>query len=210
MVLSNIGNDVKALWSHWDDTVSKSFIIKRQLMHVSILSVMSFLGRLVSGVGSDFLVKKLNMSRFWCVTVSGTIFALAQLAGMKVENPNFLWLVSGLNGLAYGALFGVYPAIVADLFGVTGFSLNWGIMTLAPVVSGNIFNIFYGTVYDHHSANSPGGDRECTVGLKCYSAAYTITLFSSIFGILVALWCIRRQYIVKREEKNWQDDHREA
>lgn len=46
---SNIGNDATALWRHYDDSVSEDFINKRQAMHVSILSVCSFLGRLASG-----------------------------------------------------------------------------------------------------------------------------------------------------------------
>jgi len=46
--------------------------------------------------------------------------------------------------VAYGFLFGVYPSLVAETFGVHGLSQNWGCMTLAPVISGNIFNLLYG------------------------------------------------------------------
>lgn len=46
---SNIGHDVNALWKRYDDSVTESFLIKRQQMHVSILSVGSFAGRLLSG-----------------------------------------------------------------------------------------------------------------------------------------------------------------
>jgi hypothetical protein len=49
---SNIGNDAMALWRHYDDSVSEDFITKRQAMHVSILSVGSFFGRLGSGTQS--------------------------------------------------------------------------------------------------------------------------------------------------------------
>lgn len=178
-------------------------------MQVSILSVMSFGGRLLSGIGSDLLVKKLHMSRFWCLVVSSIIFSCAQFAGMKVEDPNFLWLVSGLTGLAYGALFGVYPALIVDAFGVTGFSVNWGFMTLAPVLSGNIFNICYGAIYDRHSTTSPSGERECPDGLKCYSTAYEITLASSCIGILLTFWCIRYNHI-RSGERSLQADHREV
>ena len=46
---SNIGNDAIALWGHYDDSASSKFVQERQLMHVSILSVLSFVGRLCSG-----------------------------------------------------------------------------------------------------------------------------------------------------------------
>lgn len=109
-------------------------------MHVSILSFLSFLGRLVSGVGSDVLVKRFQMSRFWCVVFAAAVFTAGQFCGSQIENPNYLWVVSSLTGLvsvkivprfphpayisqAYGALFGVFPALVADAFGVGGFSV---------------------------------------------------------------------------------------
>jgi hypothetical protein len=46
---SNIGNDAKALWVHYDETKDETFLVNRQQMHVSILSIGSFLGRLASG-----------------------------------------------------------------------------------------------------------------------------------------------------------------
>lgn len=208
MTINNIGHDAQALWTHYDDTASKDFIAKRQLIHVSIISFMSFLGRLASGVGSDVLVKKLHMSRFWCVTTSATIFTLAQVCATRIENPNHLWVISGLSGLGYGTLFGVFPALVVDAFGVHGFSVNWGFMTLAPVVSGNIFNLCYGAIFDHHSEVLPSGERSCSEGLECYRSAYLITFFASLVGILVSFWSIRHEHVVKN--RDIQDDRREA
>lgn len=48
--------------------------------------------------------------------------------------------------MGYGFLFGVYPSLVVQVFGINGLSTNWGFMTLSPVISGNIFNILYGTL----------------------------------------------------------------
>jgi hypothetical protein len=48
-VFSNIGHDVNALWKRYDSSVKESFLIQRQQMHVSILSIGSFVGRLLSG-----------------------------------------------------------------------------------------------------------------------------------------------------------------
>lgn len=46
---SNIGNDVNVLWKHYDRSVTEDFLVHRQQMHVSILSICSFVGRLFSG-----------------------------------------------------------------------------------------------------------------------------------------------------------------
>lgn len=104
------------------------------------------------------------MSRFWCLFVSSSIFCIAQICAFFIENPHLLLLLSGLTGckaplphfqslvcllgtldaVAYGFLYGVYPSLVAETFGVNGLSTNWGFMTIAPVIFGNIFNILYG------------------------------------------------------------------
>ncbi|KAF2732715.1 MFS general substrate transporter [Polyplosphaeria fusca] len=210
MTINNIGHDVQALWNHYDDSADKDFVAHRQLVHVSVISVCSFLGRLASGVGSDLIVKKLQMSRFWCCAVSACIFMLAQVCAIRIENPNLLWAVSGLSGLAYGVLFGVFPALVVDAFGPAGFAVNWGFMTLAPVVSGNIYNLFYGAVYDAHSEVQPGGERSCNDGLSCYRTAYYVTFVSSVLGILACLWGIRHEHVLKKRLEGEHDGHRDA
>ena len=176
-------------------------------MHVSIISIASFSGRLLSGIGSDFIVKTLHSSRYWNLLVSSSIFTLAQIAALQIINPNSLWLLSGLTGLAYGALFGVFPALVADAFGPGGLAFNWGAMTMAPVISANVFNLAYGAIYDEHSIDPGeklGGKvvgKICTEGRECYRKAYWITLGASLLGILLSAWLIRHESAKRREEK---------
>ncbi|KAJ5052408.1 uncharacterized protein L3040_002158 [Drepanopeziza brunnea f. sp. 'multigermtubi'] len=209
MTINNIGNDTKALWIHFDDSVTDDFVNKRQAMHVSILSVCSFVGRLMSGVGSDFLVKILRVSRWWCLTIAALVFLAAQAIALSVENPHHLILVSSLTGIAYGFLFGCFPSLVADAFGVYGLSTNWGCMTLSPVISGNIFNLFYGAVYDKHSILKSNGERECTEGLACYRSAYVVTIFSCLAGLALSLWSIWHSN-QKREKEEKEYGERDA
>jgi len=166
-------------------------VLRRQLMHVSIISITSFVGRLLSGIGSDFLLK-VHKSRFYCIVASSSVFALAQFMALTVTDPNYLWVVSSLSGSAYGALFGVYPALVADAFGVNGLSLNWGFMTIAPVIFGNIFNLIYGSVFDAHSTTGPNGEVTCDLGIDCYRYAYWVTLIASIVSVAVSLGTVWR------------------
>ncbi|KAL5374122.1 hypothetical protein DPSP01_012183 [Paraphaeosphaeria sporulosa] len=206
MTINNVGHDAQALWNHWDPTASKDFVAHRQLWHVSIISLGSFSGRLLSGIGSDVIVKRLSGSRFWCVVVAAAVFLVAQICATRIENPNHLWAVSGLCGLAYGILFGVLPAVVVDAFGPDNFAVNWGVMTLAPVVSGNIFNLFYGAVYDSHSEVQAGGEFNCDEGIVCYKAAYYVTLVSSALGIVACLWAIQTESVKRKAEE--LEDHR--
>jgi MFS family permease len=215
MSINNIGNVAKALWYHYDDSISKDFIQKRQLMHVGIISFCSFIGRLSSGIGSDWLIHH-HASRFWTLVSSACIFTAAQIVGLTLQDPNDLFLLSGLTGLAYGALFGVYPALVADAFGPSGMGINWGAMTMAPVISGNVFNLVYGSILDRHSY-SHGGDGEkggsngemiCGDGRDCYASAYYLTLTSSVVGVAWSLWCIRHEKVARlRDAKAAERPH---
>ncbi|TVY48234.1 putative membrane protein [Lachnellula occidentalis] len=205
MTINNIGNDANALWRHYDDSVTDDFVQKRQAMHVSILSVCSFIGRLLSGVGSDFLHKVLRASRLWCLTLAAVIFLIAQLAAINITNPHQLVIVSSFTGLAYGFLFGCFPSLIAEAFGIHGMSTNWGFMTLSPVISGNIFNLFYGMVFDHHSILNKDGERVCTEGLACYRSAYLVTVTACVLGLAISLWSIRYTHIARIEEEKLRE-----
>ncbi|KAF3482816.1 uncharacterized protein GIQ15_02140 [Arthroderma uncinatum] len=208
MTINNIGNDVMALWRYRKPNVSPHFLRERQAVHVSIFSVISFVGRLLSGIslsisytlinkdtltfplsgiGSDFVVKRLHMSRFWCLFAASILFCISQFGGSTISNPRHLLFVSSLTGLAYGMLFGVYPAIVSHTFGISGFSQNWGVMTLAAAIFGHIFNYIYGAIYDSHSKLSPDGKRQCNMGLECYATAYLVAFYASIFCAVLTL-----------------------
>lgn len=210
MTINNIGNDATALWRHYDDSVSESFIVQRQAMHVSILSVCSFIGRLLSGIGSDFLVKRLHASRTWCLTIGSLIFTFAQLFALSITNPHNLFLVSSLSGLAYGFLFGVFPSIVAEAFGIHGLSTNWGCMTVAPIVSGNVFNLFYGMIYDAHSIIGQDGESQCELGLECYRKAYFLTFVACVTALVISLGSIWHEHGKKLREAKAKDSDREA
>jgi MFS family permease len=210
MTINNIGNDAQALWTSYSGgTVEKSFIIRRQLFHVSLISLFSFLGRLTSGIGSDILVKSLRTSRFWCLVASSSFFTAGQIIALSVTDPHYLWLVSSISGLGYGTLFGVSPSLVADAFGISGLSLNWGIMILGPAIWGNIFNIVYGRVFDAHSRILENGDRLCSEGLRCYRDAYWVTFTISLVAIAVSLWGVWHDGKAQRtrEEERERREH---
>ncbi|KAI0490128.1 MFS general substrate transporter [Xylaria cf. heliscus] len=193
MTINNIGNDAAVLWKHYDDSINDKALVLHQQLHVSILSLGSFSGRLLSGVGSDFLVKVVHASRIWCLVIASVIFSLAQICALNVVNPHLLGFVSGFSGLGYGFLFGVFPSITAESFGIHGLSQNWGFMTIAPVISGNIFNLLYGFVLDAHSVVEADGKRRCEEGIECYRSAYDVTLSACGLGLGVTLWVIWHQ-----------------
>jgi len=202
MTINNIGNIAQALWLRRDPSTPASFIARRQVLHVSVLSFLSFTGRLCSGIGSDVLVRRWGKSRFWCLFMSSCVFVAAQISAITITNPSYLVFVSGLSGFAYGMLFGVYPSIVAHTFGVKGLSQNWGTMTIAPVLSGNIFNLIYGKIYDNHSIlDDKTGDLLCLDGKACYESAFWMTLGASVGALGLCLWSIWHENRIHRAGK---------
>ncbi|RKF78910.1 putative membrane protein [Golovinomyces cichoracearum] len=198
MTINNTGNNVGALWRKWDKKTSEKFIIQQETVQVSIISICSFLGRIMSGIGSDILVKVLKVSRLWCLALASIVYFVAQLCAIFIQNPNFLFLISAPTGLAYGFLFGCIPSLVSETFGIDSLSQNYGAMTLSPIFSGNLFNLFYGTTYDHHSELTPDGHRVCLEGLSCYRKAYYLTASASIIGLVVSLWSISYSHRVRK------------
>lgn len=144
----------------------------------------------------------------WCLVLAAGIFSVAQICALNITNPNLLGFVSGFSGLGYGFLFGVFPSIVAESFGIHALSQNWGYMTLSPVISSNIFNIFYGLVFDAHSVVEPDGSRDCVEGLECYRSAYLVTICACALGVVVTLaviWVQRREQL-KEDRKDRSEE----
>ncbi|WEW57276.1 hypothetical protein PRK78_002741 [Emydomyces testavorans] len=146
------------------------------------------------------------MSRLWCIFASSVFCCIGQFAGMQISNPHHLILLAGSTGLAYGMLFGAYPSIVAHTFGIGGISQNWGVMTLAAVLGGNVFNLIYGSIYDRNSVISPDGDRDCRLGLGCYRTAYIVTFSAGLFGTVVTLWGIWHENKLLAKLRNGKKD----
>ena len=109
---------------------------------VVILSIFNFLGRIAGGFLSDkmgrtrallivFLIQAVNMFAFSLYTTIPTLIAGSALAG-----------------LAYGALFALFPAATADFFGIKNLGVNYGLVFTGWGVAGIIGPILGGIVAD--------------------------------------------------------------
>ena len=68
------------------------------------------------------------------------LFVLSQAIASTVDKVQDLWHASVLLGLAYGGMFGIFPTITIEWFGLGHFSENWGLVSLSPMIGGNIFS----------------------------------------------------------------------
>ncbi|KAH7438935.1 hypothetical protein KP509_04G037700 [Ceratopteris richardii] len=83
---------------------------------VGIISIWSCFGRLVSGYGSDLLMK-MGLSRPICLLISQMAMFICCLI-LATGSTLFLFIGSAVVGLAYGSYWTLAPTIIAEVFGL--------------------------------------------------------------------------------------------
>lgn len=183
-----------------------------QSLQVSIISIMSFLGRLSAGPISDLLVKKVKAQRAWCVLVACALMFVASrqiLSDVVSIRP----LISSVNakkrypaidnisltsftfGYAFGVTFGTFPAIIADQFGTAGFSTTWGLCTTGGMISVKAFSAVFA---NDLSSNTKVGKSFCIKGSLCYRHTFHITALFSIINASIVCLLIAVSYWQKK------------
>ncbi|KAF9327927.1 hypothetical protein BG006_008839 [Podila minutissima] len=95
-----------------------------QATHVGLISISSYVGRIMAGFGSDIAMSRRGAQRIDVVPIATACMALAQVVGM-FASLRWLYLCSILTGFAYGGFFGVAGTIVAELWGEMSCGQNW-------------------------------------------------------------------------------------
>ncbi|CEP61517.1 uncharacterized protein LALA0_S03e04632g [Lachancea lanzarotensis] len=204
-----VGFVVEALaHSHSDSGINTK---ATQSLQVSIISILSFTGRICAGPISDLLIKRVKAQRDWCVVVAaglliyGSRQILADIVSVKgsagLEKADFienLSLSSLIFGFAFGITFGTFPAIIADHFGTEGFSTIWGLFTTGGIVSVKYFSAIFA---NDLSRNTSAGDTVCDKGSLCYAHAFRVDENFAIGVSLMVLILIGVGYARKRQTK---------
>ncbi|KAI6010581.1 hypothetical protein EDC04DRAFT_788257 [Pisolithus marmoratus] len=103
-------------------------------------------------------------------------------------------------------------------------SENWGYVTLAPLVGGNIFSIMFGRNLDAHTPHEEdtshdvtrviGGaslsEHQCLIGRECYVSSLRVTLVACMVALALSTWAAtreeRRQRAVGKGRANERDN----
>ena len=90
-------------------------------MSSSVKVLVSFprsLADCILGLISDFTHTRLRLPRTYCLCIVSSLFIISQVTAIAVSSVETLWIATLLLGLAYGSLFGSYPAIMIEWFGL--------------------------------------------------------------------------------------------
>ncbi|KAH7153260.1 major facilitator superfamily domain-containing protein [Dactylonectria macrodidyma] len=182
--------------------------------HVSIFGVTSTLSRILIGTLTDLLApspqtqhvqvapqrhvatKRFAISRVAFLLSFGIMLSLGLVilaSGVVQNHGERFWMVSGLVGAGYGAIFSLTPLIVTIIWGVENFSTNFGIIATLPALGSTFWGLVYSAVYQAgaNKSSSPGQDRDLFChGQHCYSSTFwaeSITVWVGC-GLLLLAW----------------------
>ncbi|KAF8173863.1 major facilitator superfamily domain-containing protein [Mycena galopus ATCC 62051] len=210
--INNVGSMSQALFAKTHPVYDEAEASPWQAAQVSTISIMNFAGRILIGLISDSLKNRLGFPRSYSLLLVSTLFFCSQLLAASIDDVTGLWKASALVGLAYGTIFGIFPTVCIEFFGLAHFSENWGYLSLSPLVGGNLFSIAFGRNLDAHEPGETaattavaaagavaGGARQCLEGRSCYVATLGLTgtaCFAAILLSALAAWRERRKLLV--------------
>lgn len=211
--LNNMGTVIKTLYPptlHYDGKPTAV------ATHVSIVAITSTIVRLLTGTLTDWLApspqarhvqitttasllqrRQLSISRvafllFFAVLLSVGLVALA--SGLVQNHGERFWIVSGLVGAGYGAVFSLTPIIITVIWGVENFATNWGIVAMFPALGSTMWGLVYSAVYQaaaKRAAPETGDKGEEDLfcyGSECYAPAFWAMAGSVWIACLLVLW----------------------
>lgn len=116
--INNAGSIAQALYADNNPDYDEVKSAQLQALQVSTISVMNCAGRILIGIIADITKNYFKLPRSFCISLVAFLFVISQIAVYMVEDVNNLWKASALLGLAYGSLFGLFPTITIEWFGL--------------------------------------------------------------------------------------------
>lgn len=184
---------------------------KVQSLQVSIISLLSFCGRLSAGPVSDLLIKKLKSQRLWNIVMAAALMAwacsqtltsssgyLTTMSSSTPANIRNISLCSAIFGFAFGILFGTFPSIIADSFGTAGFSTIWGLSTSGGLFTVKLFSAIFGADL---SKNTEPNQHYCEKGVLCYRHTFHVLMMSSLMAMLITIGIITLTHHNNRKKR---------
>lgn len=182
---------------------------------VSIFGVASTVSRLLLGSLTDLVAPVPESQRAHSggssrgrVAVSRVVFVLFFAALMSVglaflasgavqDHAERFWVVSGLVGAGYGAIFSLTPLVVSIIWCAENFATNFGIIAMLPALGSTFWGLVYSAVYQAgakvSSSAGPLVDQNFCYGLQCYSSAFWAEAISVWAACALLFWVWKGQ-----------------
>ncbi|XP_057517958.1 protein NUCLEAR FUSION DEFECTIVE 4-like [Amaranthus tricolor] len=148
---------------------------------VSLLSIMGFFGRIISGTVSEYCIKKAATPRPLFNAASQILLAVGFVI-MAMGLPGSLYLGSIIVGLCYGVRLAITVPTASELFGLKYYGLIYNILILNLPLGSFLFSgLLAGLLYDAEATVTPSGGNEC-YGTHCYRLCFFIMSGACLVG----------------------------
>jgi MFS family permease len=165
---------------------------------VSLISIWNFLGRVMAGFGSEYLLSRFRFPRTLALTA---IMAVACVGHILVAfpAPGTLYVASVIVGLCFGAQWPLLYAIVSELFGLKYYATLYNVGGVASPLGSYLLNVkVAGYLYDREAlrqsltaAEAASTSITC-MGSACFRLTFIIMTIVSGGGSLISLLLVTR------------------
>ncbi|XP_027364949.1 protein NUCLEAR FUSION DEFECTIVE 4-like [Abrus precatorius] len=167
---------------------------------VSLMAIWIYMGKIVQGVVSEFIITKFNVPRPLMLTLILVLACVGHLL-IAFNVPNGLYPASIIIGFCFGANWPLLFSIISELFGLKFYSTLYNVGSVASPIGSYLFSVrVAGHLYDREATRQmaalglkrkPGEELNCN-GTECYKVAFIIITAVSLFGALVSLILVLR------------------
>ncbi|XP_021753091.1 protein NUCLEAR FUSION DEFECTIVE 4-like [Chenopodium quinoa] len=148
---------------------------------VSLLSIMGFFGRIISGTVSEYCIKKAATPRPLFNAASQILLAVGYVI-MAMAVPGSLYFGAVIVGLCYGVRLAITVPTASELFGLKYYGLIYNILILNLPLGSFLFSgLLAGLLYDAEATITPSGGNEC-YGAHCYRLCYLVMGVACLIG----------------------------
>ncbi|PON90011.1 Major facilitator [Trema orientale] len=150
-------------------------------MFVSLTSIWGFFGRIISGMVSEYFIRRAATPRPLWNAASQILMAVGYVL-MAIAMPGSLYIGSIVVGICYGIRLAITVPTASELFGLKYYGLIYNILILNLPLGSFLFSgLLAGILYDLEATPMAGGGNTC-VGAHCYRLVFVVMAFACIVG----------------------------
>ncbi|KAF8927915.1 major facilitator superfamily domain-containing protein [Dissophora ornata] len=164
-------------------------------LHVTLISIGNCVGRLASGIISDWVISRYRISRsiFFFGSQIIILVPLTIMAFSPTVSSAALVISSCLIGATYGATGALFASMTRDFFGSKYYGSACGMVMVLnganPFIANQLYGFFYDRAVQQMSsapATSVTDDQASCVGRSCYDSSFKVASLLQLVCILSA------------------------
>ncbi|KAL6210095.1 hypothetical protein ACLB2K_021033 [Fragaria x ananassa] len=148
---------------------------------VSLTSIWGFFGRIISGMVSEYFIRKAAIPRPLWNAASQILMAVGYIL-LAIAMPGSLYIGSIVVGICYGIRLAITVPTASELFGLKYYGLIYNVLILNLPLGSLLFSgLLAGFLYDMEATPTAGGGNTC-VGAHCYRLVFVVMAIACVVG----------------------------